>query len=1088
MDNYTMLQEEFSFRNLYRVICAHPERIAAEWTDGVSVRTETYAEFQQKAEKTAAFLQEHFPGNRGRFLGLQMDNHPWWPAIFWGMMMAGFKPLLIDFRLTDQSLADILQEADAAGLVTGELKPPMTSRPQIEAAVIMASPDKSGCLTADWADQTALCTSGTTGASRIYVYDGAAICHHLMNARAIDRENKHIIPASGGRMLAFLPFHHVFGFLTVYLWPAFFGRTLVYMENRSPEIILETCRKHRVTHIFAVPLLWNNVAKYALRLAASSLSLNEAATLRLFDVSLAMQALLPVEKRSEVITALFPGIQQQLFGPDIQFFISGGGRIPPDTLRVLNGLGYPLVSGFGMTEVGITSVALADDPAYWRHENLGHAVASIMYKIRPVEGISEPDVGELMVRGSSIHSGRMEQGHFLPPDTDDDGWFATGDLARLTADGIMTLEGRLKEVVINESGENVYPDQLEIIFQDIPGAFQTCVHGIPAAGGYDRLTLTVYAGNESMRQPMLAAMRTEIRALNDSLPLFKRIQQVLLAEEPLPVSGSFKVKRQLLCAMIEDGSLAVMPLDLHWTADQPVQEHPGEAGEEKDRLTEEIRDCFARVLGIPAAVITDDAHFADDLGGDSLQSIGLLVMIEELYDLSIPDDEYYGCVNVRELTALIRRRLAQAGRAVAAETTEHEPVPPVLVKRFEDSREFAALLSRQAAMEGIANPFFVCHDSVLRDVSVVEGREVINFGSYNYLGMSGHPETVRAAQEAAAQYGTSASGSRLISGEKSLYRELEREIARFKHVEDALAIVSGHSTNVTFIGNFCGPRDLILYDALSHDSITQGCQLSRARSRAFPHNDYDALEKMLIRTRDRFEKVLIVVEGVYSMDGDIAPIPEFVRLKRQYGTFLMVDEAHSNCVIGKTGGGVDEYFGLNAEDIDIRMGTLSKGLGACGGYLAGSHSLIEYLRYSLPGFIFTAGMSPPVAAAALSAVQLVQRDHRMIERLRENVQCFISEARRRNLNTCLAAETAIVPILIGDDRNAYDISNRLLKRGVYVPPVVYPAVARGQSRLRFCVTSEHRREQIDRALDLLIELAGEMGIVLPAPDQERDLV
>jgi 7-keto-8-aminopelargonate synthetase-like enzyme len=215
------------------------------------------------------------------------------------------------------------------------------------------------------------------------------------------------------------------------------------------------------------------------------------------------------------------------------------------------------------------------------------------------------------------------------------------------------------------------------------------------------------------------------------------------------------------------------------------------------------------------------------------------------------------------------------------------------------------------------------------------------------------------------------------------------------------------------------------------------------------------------------------------MDGDIAPIPEFVRVKKEFGCFLMVDEAHSVCVIGENGGGVDEYFALAPDDIDIKMGTLSKGLGACGGYLAGSEAMIEYLRYALPGFVFSVGISPPLAAATLQSIRLLRSDPSVMERMRRNIRVFMDEACRRGLDTCLAGETAIVPVLVGSDENAFMLSTMLRRNGVFVPPAVYPAVPKNKARLRFCVISDHKPDQIVQALDALERVAAELGIVLP---------
>ncbi len=285
---------------------------------------------------------------------------------------------------------------------------------------------------------------------------------------------------------------------------------------------------------------------------------------------------------------------------------------------------------------------------------------------------------------------------------------------------------------------------------------------------------------------------------------------------------------------------------------------------------------------------------------------------------------------------------------------------------------------------------------------------------------------------------------------------------------------------MTLVGNFCGRDDLIVYDALAHNSIDQGTRLSQATVKPFPHNDPAALESILKNQRAKFRKCLIIIEGAYSMDGDIANVPAFVALKKKYGCFLLVDEAHSACVIGRTGGGVDEYFNLAPDDVDIKMGTLSKGLGTCGGYLAGKRSLIDYLRYNLPGFVFSVGISPPLAAGTLAAIRLLRNEPSIIQSLEKNINAFVREAHKRHLNTCLAGHTAIIPILVGSDENAFLLSNMLRHKGVFVPPAVFPAVPKGKARLRFCVISEHMEEQIVRALDALVEAAAEAGIRLPA--------
>lgn len=395
-----------------------------------------------------------------------------------------------------------------------------------------------------------------------------------------------------------------------------------------------------------------------------------------------------------------------------------------------------------------------------------------------------------------------------------------------------------------------------------------------------------------------------------------------------------------------------------------------------------------------------------------------------------------------------------------------------IVDSFVKSREWEAYVERlkehQEYLEKFGNPYFIEHDSALKDTSIVDNREVLNFGSYNYLGLSGDPEVNQAAKDAIDKYGTSASGSRLLAGERPLHRQLEEKIANWKHTEDAIVLVGGNATNTTFIGNFCNSNDLILYDIIVHNSITEGLRMSNSDSKRFAHNDYEMLERLVKKNRDKYEKILIVVEGVYSMDGDIAPIDEYVRIKKEYGCFLMVDEAHSAGVIGEHGGGVDEYFNLEPNDIDIKMGTMSKALGTVGGYLAGSKELIEYLKFNLPGFVFSVGVSPAIAGACIKSIEIIQRDNSRVKKLQENIKTFIEEAKKRGFDTCLAEESPITPIMIGEDDLAFELSMVMLHEdGILVPPAVYPAVPRKKARLRYCLTSDHKKEQIIYVLDTL---------------------
>jgi myxalamid-type polyketide synthase MxaB len=345
-------------------------------------------------------------------------------------------------------------------------------------------------------------------------------------------------------------------------------------------------------------------------------------------------------------------------------------------------------------------------------------------------------------------------------------------------------------------------------------------------------------------------------------------------------------------------------------------------------------------------------------------------------------------------------------------------------------------------------------------VITVAGRELINYASYNYLGLADSPEVAEAAIAAIQQYGTSVCASRILSGEIPLHQELEAEIADFLQTEACIVYVGGHTTNTTTIGHLFGKNDLILYDGYAHNSIRQGCALSNADALEFPHNDYESLAKLLKQHRRNYQQVLIAIEGIYSADGDIAPLPEIIALKKEYKTYLLVDEAHSLGVLGKTGRGIGEYFNVPSQDVDLWMGTLSKSLASCGGYIAGSRSLIEYLKYTAPGFIFSVGISPANAAASLKAIRMLRSQPQPVQLLRDRVQLFLCLAHNQGFKVNLDNHSGIIPIIVGESNRALELSNRLFDIGINVLPMIFPSVPYNGARLRFFITSNHTEEQI----------------------------
>jgi 8-amino-7-oxononanoate synthase len=374
-----------------------------------------------------------------------------------------------------------------------------------------------------------------------------------------------------------------------------------------------------------------------------------------------------------------------------------------------------------------------------------------------------------------------------------------------------------------------------------------------------------------------------------------------------------------------------------------------------------------------------------------------------------------------------------------------------------------------ANMFGLKNPFYRAHDGRLGATAVHEGRELINFASYDYLGLNQEPAVAEAAKAAIDECGTSVSASRLVAGERMMHRELERELADFYGSDACLTFVSGHATNISTIGLLMAPEDLIVQDELMHNSAIVGAKLSRATAINFRHNNPDHLEQVLRENREKHKNALIVAEGLYSMDGDFPDLRRLIEIKKRYGCWLMIDEAHSLGVMGKTGRGSFEHFGIDPREVDIWMGTLSKTLGSCGGYICGNRDLIEMLMYHAPGFVYSVGLSPPATAAALAALRILKSDPARVAKLRANGHLFVEEAKKAGLDTMTSAGYSVVPVMVGDPVRAVRLTDRLLERGINALPIIHPAVPMKAARIRFFITSKHTPEQIRDTVKIVAE-------------------
>jgi 8-amino-7-oxononanoate synthase len=409
-------------------------------------------------------------------------------------------------------------------------------------------------------------------------------------------------------------------------------------------------------------------------------------------------------------------------------------------------------------------------------------------------------------------------------------------------------------------------------------------------------------------------------------------------------------------------------------------------------------------------------------------------------------------------------RLARRGAAPAAEAPRESPGRDL--GTLPGMRDFETMRDAGAAL-GIESPYFRQHDGVAGGRSSIGGRSYVNFASYNYCGLNGDPRVAAAAKAAIDRHGVSASASRLASGERPVHAALEAALAAHHGAEAALAFVSGHATNVTVIGQLLGPRDLLLHDRLIHNSVAEGARLSGARRIAFAHNDWEAAERELAAQRARHGRALVVIEGHYSMDGDLPDLGRFAALARRHDALLMVDEAHSLGVLGATGQGIAEQCGVDPGLVDIWMGTLSKTLSACGGYIAGRARLVDWLRHTAPGFVYSVGLAPPLAASALESLRLLAAEPWRVARLQANAGLFLRLARQAGFDTGGSAGLGIVPVILGSSLQAARLAAAAFEGGVNVQPILFPVVPEGAARLRFFLSAEHTAEDIERSIAML---------------------
>ena len=565
MDRITRLEQEKTIANLYAIIASSgTERAAVEFLrDGQPVAW-TYADCDRMARAYAVELSRAFPQAIRGMVAIKVDTCPEWTSVFWGILMAGYSPLLLDFTLNEEMTTHLLVQAGALGVVTRTQQNLPEQYRQIMFDDLISAPEAPADFTPRFGESVALCTSGTTSTSRIFVYNAVALSNQVLNSGLLYKINRYIIDDEPRRALAFLPLHHVFGFLVHTMWCPFVGYSNVFLKDRAPQTIVTTCNYFRVQLVVAVPLLINNLSVALGKKVAKEPPLKRGAFAAMKWLSLAIQTIAPHFGLRFARQTLFKSILKQLLGPDVLCIVLGGSHTPAKHMRTICALGYYAICGFGMTETALTSADLSMNVQRRISGSVGRPLPTAEYRVIPIKR-GDRNRGEMQVRGGTLHTGRMVNGKLESPDVDGNGWYPTGDVVRLKRTG-MWIEGRTKDVIINESGENVYPDELEDVFASIEGVEQFCVLGVAKKGDkrskYHDITLVCNVGASYNDAQFLETLTRAIAQANGRLPILKRLSRAIVTQEKLPVVNAIKVKRITLREQIEGRKIAFQDLDL----------------------------------------------------------------------------------------------------------------------------------------------------------------------------------------------------------------------------------------------------------------------------------------------------------------------------------------------------------------------------------------------------------------------------------------------------------------------------------------------------------------------------------------------
>ena len=555
---------------------------------------------------------------------MKVANSPHWGEIFWAILMCGYKPLLIDARTSKEGTIHVAEMSKAQAIITDD--PYQYDILKVSLSDLISEKHHYS-FTPTWENEVIFSSSGTTGDVKLMVFNGQNLCYQVYIAINMPKESTDIMYTQKMgklKILAMIPFHHIFGFVAVFLWYTFYGSTLVFPTSNAPSDIQYICQKVGITHVYSVPLFWDSLGLGVTRKAA----LEGPQKQEILDKMIGFNTG-KIDKMEAGIAATKVAkdtVQKKLLGNKVRFCISGGGYISRETLTLINGLGYNLYNGYGMTEIGVTSVELSTDVVERMKGRIGKPLTMVEYKL--------DKNGELLVKSPTIHIREIINGVEQPATLTEDGFFRTGDIAEKDSTGGWYLKGRIKDVIINADGENIFPDELERFFKDLPLVHNLCVLGYsPDNKKQEKIALVLEMDNSATEED-IKVIKDKVKEIEPNLPHKVKIDNVFLARGKLPLANNMKVKRFVIKKGLETGSNEYLSIN----EKKKARTFEGFDPKFIEEILIPMRQIFSNVLILPVFKIEDDAHWINDLGGDSMSYVELIRDVQEKFDIVFPEE------------------------------------------------------------------------------------------------------------------------------------------------------------------------------------------------------------------------------------------------------------------------------------------------------------------------------------------------------------------------------------------------------------------------------------------------------------------